>query len=147
MGVIGYSPAEEEVCFQTQQTSPPIYELLSWDFSGRFVANTLQLFDDPNSSFAVKRATRTDVNNTAADGSGTLVTDPMATDLRKVVLPGKKKPSPWKPEKEDKAIVPPASVKGEENSGSKNAIPGKAPGAGAVAHNSVGELRMGSYVL
>jgi hypothetical protein len=110
---------------------------------------TLPLLDKPDSSFTMRTPSKPNVTNTAADGSGTLVTDPVATSLRKVVLPGKKKPSPVGTPRlpDNKVIVPPASVKGEEKNGSKKAMPGKALGVGAMAHNSIDKLSVGSYVV
>ena len=114
-----------------------------------YVEPTLLRLENPDSTFTMRIASKPNVTNIAVDGSGTLDTDPVATPLRKVVLPGEKKPSPSKIAAllDNKSIVPPASVKGEEKSGSKNAMPGKGLGAGAVAHNSLGELSIGSYVV
>jgi hypothetical protein len=110
---------------------------------------TLPLLENPDSSFTMRTASKPNATNIAEDGSGTLDTDPVATSLRKVVLPGKKKPSPVGTAGLPgiKVIVPPASVKGEEKNGSKKAMPGKGLGAAAVAHNSIGKLSVGSYVV
>ena len=88
--------------------------------------------------------------NTAVDGSGVLVTKPEAVLIPVMLLKpasdiASSDPTTGLPG--TNAIVPPASVRGEENTESNTANPEKGIGAGEKAHNWVGELNMGSYVI